>query len=384
MPRGPRNCRSTNGSKKKSGLRAGTAIARNQRSAHVVQDPLVRLRYHQLIDPNAELRNEIRRAYDEHGLGVLAVRDVPELVAKRERLLPLAAQIARQPEHQRKKWEDPKSHYNFGWSHGKEKLQDGRPDRMKGSYYNNPIYNVPTEDPELWEAYPSSARPNLWPTDAVPELEEAFMDLGQLIVRVGTLVAKHCDRYVEGAIGDHVSLPHRMEDVIRRSRCPKARLLHYFPPQEDTSTSETDGENWCGWHTDHGTLTGLVSAMYLRGDEKVASPDPSCGLHVRNRRGEVVQVSIGEDEIAYQMGEASQILSGGFLHATPHCVRAPSLSRAGGVSRNTFAVFMQPQWDTSMDPPAGYEGIAARNVPAWSLGQTFGQFTERTFQQYYQ
>ena len=30
-----------------------------------------------------------------------------------------------------------------------------------------------------------------------------------------------------------------------------------------------DAENdWCGWHNDHGTLTGLASAMYLDQDGK--------------------------------------------------------------------------------------------------------------------
>ena len=37
-----------------------------------------------------------------------------------------------------------------------------------------------------------------------------------------------------------------------------------------------------------------------------------------------------------------QIHSGGLLRATPHHVRTPSVP-AAGVSRNTFAVFMQPR-----------------------------------------
>jgi len=363
----------------KKGARPILAIAHRATKRNEV----VRLTYQELDDPHAEMVDRIQRAYDESGLGLVAVRDVPQLKEKRERLLRLAPKVARLPPDVLRELEDPKSHYNFGWSHGKERLQDGRPDRRKGSYYNNPLHNVPTDDPVLRDAYPSSARPNLWPERSMPELEDAFMDLGRLVARVGMLVAKQCDLYVEGSIGRDVALPHRMTDVLRASRCPKARLLHYFPPPDGSEGSEIDGENWCGWHTDHGTLTGLVSAMYMRGDEVVSSPDPRCGLYVRDRAGEVVQVSIMEDEIAYQMGEASQILSGGFLHATPHCVRAPTPSLAGGVSRNTFAVFMQPQWDTSMDPPPGYEGSAGRHVPAWSSGQTFGEFAERTFQQYY-
>lgn len=38
-----------------------------------------------------------------------------------------------------------------------------------------------------------------------------------------------------------------------------------------------------------------------------------------------------------------QVMSGGLLRATPHCVRAPRRDMCGGVSRNTLAVFMQPR-----------------------------------------
>lgn len=39
---------------------------------------------------------------------------------------------------------------------------------------------------------------------------------------------------------------------------------------------------------------------------------------------------------------SAQVQSGGLLRATPHYVKGPGGS-AAGVSRNTFAVFMQPR-----------------------------------------
>jgi hypothetical protein len=44
--------------------------------------------------------------------------------------------------------------------------------------------------------YPSYCRPNLWPKDDLPELEEAFKSLGELIVEVGMLLVERCDQYV--------------------------------------------------------------------------------------------------------------------------------------------------------------------------------------------
>ena len=127
-----------------------------------------------------------------------------------------------------------------------------------------------------------------------------------------------------------------------KSVVQQGRLLHYFPPESSkhdthqaaadvssnitnsnppssstlTSNKENDSskhnrqeeEDWCGWHTDHGSLTGLTSAMYMSGDEVVPSPDPQAGLYIRARQGgEVTQVRIPSDHIAYQMGEAMQV-----------------------------------------------------------------------------
>lgn len=48
------------------------------------------------------------------------------------------------PESARAQYTDPTSLYNFGWSHGVEALQDGRKDTHKGSFYANPLTDVPT------------------------------------------------------------------------------------------------------------------------------------------------------------------------------------------------------------------------------------------------
>lgn len=78
------------------------------------------------------------------------------------------------------------------------------------------------------------------------------------------------------------------------------------------------------------------------------SPDPKAGLYVRARGGEVVHVRLPPGCLAFQMGEATQIHSGGALVATPHCVRAAQGPAAVGVARNQFAVFIQPNFDEPM------------------------------------
>ena len=48
-----------------------------------------------------------------------------------------------------------------------------------------------------------------------------------------------------------------------------------------------------------------------------------------------------------------QIHSGGLLKATPHFVKTAMSHGSRGVSRSTFAVFMQPDVEEAMDIPPG-------------------------------
>ncbi|CAI7851866.1 unnamed protein product [Closterium sp. NIES-53] len=69
-------------------------------------------------------------------------------------------------------------------------------------------------------------------------------------------------------------------------------------------------------------MSGLTRAQFWRGGEAVEGSDldPSCGLYIRTRDGQIVQARIPEGCIAFQVGHAMSIQSGGLLAATPHCV----------------------------------------------------------------
>mmetsp|Transcript_15325 Transcript_15325/g.17348 ORF Transcript_15325/g.17348 Transcript_15325/m.17348 type:complete len:356 (-) Transcript_15325:113-1180(-) len=318
------------------------------------------------------LMKKIAVAYGPGGLGLLTVTGIDEYSKARLRLLPLAQKFALLPDVVKDKYKDPESTFQFGWSHGVEILQNGTPDVFKGSYYANPKLDVPSTNPKDIRRYPTYARPNIWPESELPELREAFMGLGQLVVRVGEMLAKACDHYVREKGYPNPGLEHS----TKTSPCPKARLLHYFPTP-DLKQSE---ENWCGVHCDHGTLTGLCRALYLNDDgEEVQSIDGNVGLHILDSEGKEVKVSIPTNSLAFQLGQAAQILSSGVLRATPHYVKASS---GTSYCRNTFAVFLQPHWDTPMNSsvdPYTF-GISEEQ---WRPNMNFGEFTEATINYFY-
>ncbi|CAI7896829.1 unnamed protein product, partial [Closterium sp. NIES-53] len=61
--------------------------------------------------------------------------------------------------------------YSFGWSEGKESVEAGRRDSLKASFYANPLTDTPTTDLELIRRFPTYCRPNVWPSQDLPELE---------------------------------------------------------------------------------------------------------------------------------------------------------------------------------------------------------------------
>lgn len=340
----------------------------------------VTITHSQLKDANLDLSIKIEEGFGPNGLGILSISDVPGYSLLRQNLLRLSPRLASLPEEVKNKLEDPHSRYNFGWSHGKEKLESGKADLLKGSFYANPILDIPTTEASLIERYPSYCGANIWPDKALPELEVAFKALGKLILDVGLMLAHHCDRYVSKGLT--IREDEGLKQLLLRSRCHKGRLLHYFQTQRRTCTQYGDStSSWCGWHTDHGSLTGLTCGMFMRDAIELPCPDSAAGLYIKTRSDQIVKVVFGEDEIAYQIGETAEILSGAYLCATPHCVRAPEGEEACGIERSTFALFMQPDWDEKLNFPTEVH-LHPELIPS-NGALTFGEYSEKLLDKYY-
>lgn len=241
-------------------------------AANDAQIAVVTLSYDDLLSfdpakPNAEqLMEQIEKAFGPTGLGILQVADVPEFALHRETLLPLAAKLPALPGLN--SCMDAASFYSVGWSHGKEELAPGKPDTAKGSYYANPLTQdlaqamtardgiISQAGERTAAAHPEFFAPNLWPSSSLPELEPAFCRMGQLLQRVGCLVATVCDAYCMHKHGVRTGIA----ATIRCSLNAKGRLLHYFPVEPPTTTTDGDDDGsqpWCGWHNDH------VSSRYV-------------------------------------------------------------------------------------------------------------------------
>jgi isopenicillin N synthase-like dioxygenase len=334
---------------------------------------VVNISYPELL-AEEPLISKIEEAYGPGGFGVLTISDIPGFLEKREKLLPMASKLAKLSPKDLEKLEVPEVGWSIGWSHGRESYMDV-PDFSKGSFYANPEYDEPVKNEEGYHE-------NVWPTQAFPELEPAFKSLGREICRVGYLLAKRIDRYIEYHNRDYVEGLYLHS--LKNSRQHVGRLLHYFPKQ--------DQNEWCGWHNDHCSLTGLCSALFLDEEtgeiiDSAKAQDETTGLFIRKRDKSEVKVMIPPSSLAFQIGETSQIISCGTLQATPHAVR--SSGNLGNVSRNTLAVFMEPGPDFELDTYGeDLEQIYIEHddVPSvrgrWTPGIKFSEFHNNTIKQF--
>lgn len=422
---------------------AMTEVSKNNAHGCPAKADVVCIQYSDLASATsagADISNLIEKAFGSNpsSLGIVAITDVPKLPPLRRRLLPLAQKLATLSPAQLEEVTAPEAGYQVGWSHGREKLEGDKPDFSKGSFYANPLTEDLTEamierrgyqrerqnhngshaidsnmeellswdesfqcietDDELRalaKSNPAFFAPNVWPSSHLPDLEAAFFEVGQLVHEVGTLVAKCCDSYVSSRCPGYEP---KLAKIVCHSKCCKARLLHYFACTDSvhddnnkTSTGDTQFSNWCGWHNDHGSLTGLLPAMYLDSNGNIVDcPDPEAGLYIKSRNGAIVHAKIPNNALAFQVGETMQIHTGGCLQATPHAVRG---CKGGGISRETFAVFMEPEYHSSMQLPNGRtlehtqcieaERYLPRNVRTlssrWKPGMNFGEFSDATF-----
>ena len=114
------------------------------------------------------------------------------------------------------------------------------------------------------------------------------------------------------------------------------------------------------------------------------------GLFAKNRFEEMKKIAIPKNMLGFQLGESTQIHSGGYLEATPHCVVRNEDIAGKKITRNTFALFMQPDFVEEMKVPKGIDVEKAFHTQygilqirdRWTNGMLFKDFHMKTIQHY--
>lgn len=342
-------------------------------------------------DESKNLRDEIARAFGSDGIGIIGIRNIPGFVEAKNDLLSLTHSLANLPGAELKELEVPEMLFNTGWSHGKEKLKNDTPDLNKASFYFNPLIDVPGT-PEERAKFPLAYPYNRWPkADSLPTFKRTAKRLGCLMTNVVADLTRHIDDYAHSINNEYP--PNTLHDAMVNTKKVKGRLLYYYPlsdREQAESMNQTEYEDsWIGWHNDSGFLTALSGGLFMEPDGTILPncPCDDAGLYVVDRKDQVLQVKLPSDCMGVQIGECTQIITGGAVIATPHCVKG-----APNVARTSLACFVDTPPNYLLRAPPGqcsseHLAFSSSRVPPlskrWRAGIPFGEFLETTFKMYY-
>lgn len=355
---------------------------------------LVVIEYSDLISEK-DLSDDILRAYGSESIGALAIRGIPNWEDMCKAAFPHIHRLQALSQEKLSELEDPDSMYNAGWSLGKEKMGD-TPDFSKASFYFNPLADDPC--PEFREEYPWALPRNRWPSEEdLPSFKTDVCTLGSVMKDIAVLLAKHIDSLLTLRVPGYES--GLFYNAMLTSMKAKARALYYYPitPNTNTSsTSSTSTDNWIAWHNDSGFLTCLAGEIFLdhATGAIITNPEPEhAGLWIADRESQERKITIPSDCLGIQVGECLQIISGGLLVATPHCVQG--CRHSSGVARVSLPCFIDTPPTFPLSIPKGcvredvFRNTVAKRVPPLSErwahdGESFATFLGNTFRVYYE
>ena len=305
-----------------------------------------------------DITKYIQNGFGEGSLGAIIITDVPNMKERRLSLLKLVKEMGELPQDVLEKYERPDIKYSLGWSRGKEMLKDN----VKGSLYVDPF----------------NEENNYWP---VKDLEYNCLSMSKIMYNVGYKVLLGCDKYLENIINDY-------ENILSKNLTEtKGRLLHYY----ENNSKDKSEDNICSWHLDHGGLTVLTKSLYLDKYYREQSENDSDGLYIKDKMGINHHVKIPEDSLLCQIGETLQILSGGYLKATPHCVNMSNSKTTRETyplfidCHNSFRILKKEWYKDDYLINEGIDGIKGIS-PLYKRCEnciTYGDFVNKTLNTYY-
>lgn len=224
------------------------------------------------------------------------------------------------PLEERMKLDNRLSPHFRGYTRMGTEITQGRADAREQIDYSpdrEPVTGYPPEQP-----YWLLQGPNIWPDEALPELEPAAMAWAELMSKVGNELLR--------AIAVSLELPEDyFDEPFRDTPAWMGKLVHYVG-----GVVESAGDQGVGSHADYGFVTLLLQDDV--GGLEVLPPGASEWVPVEPLPGALV----------VNLGEMLEVATEGYLAATIHRVQAPP----PGVDRYSVPFFWSPRLDAVIDP----------------------------------
>lgn len=255
-----------------------------------------------------------------HTVGFFHITNYGAAPGQVDELFDLTRRFFELPLEERLRIHNRKSPHFRGYAGLGTEITRGRPDsreQIDFSPEREPVAGYPADEP-FWLLQ----GPNLWPRQALPELEQRSMAWAALMSTVGAELLS--------AIAVALDLPEDyFAEPFEGTPAWMAKLVHYVG-----GVVEGAGSQGVGSHADYGFVTLLLQ-------------DQVGGLEVLpHGTDEWVPVTPIHEALVVNLGEMLEVATEGYLAATIHRVTAP----APGVDRYAVPFFWSPRLDAVIDP----------------------------------
>lgn len=237
------------------------------------------------------------------------------------------------PEASRREISNLNSAQFRGWTRVASEHTAGVPDRREQIDIGpeRAVLDLGPADPD----YLRLVGPNQWPS-AVPELRPVVLTW----LREADRVARTVLGLLAEALGQDPAWFDRWFDEEAVSN---TKLVHY-PARPAGPAGDDTSSQGVGAHKDYGWL-----ALVLQDDHS--------GLQVRSEEGSWIEATPTRGTLVFNVGEALEVATGGYLRANVHRVVAPE----DGADRYSVPFFLAPRLDAVVEPLTLPDHLAAQS-----------------------
>ncbi len=320
---------------------------------------LVKIDYSVLNNQTSDLSEEIVKAFGKQGLGLIAIKNIPNLKQARQNILKKGFEFYHLDDRILKKLEKPEINYMVGFNRGRS-YTENEFEYLTNAFYARTQNDRPSfkYDKALEEKYK-----NVWPDEKdIKDFKKFYFEMGNIMHNILVLLLKHVDEYMKKIIkkdkvnNNNYEIKNNFLDFAKKNDSV-CRLITYFPIDSldkdilKIKDAEKLKKNWCGWHRDFGLLTALCHPIYFNKKGEII-PNIKSGLKVQDRQNKFHDLKYEEDEVLVQSGDAAFFISGGNIISTPHSVKITEGIR-NDIYRATFVNFFDPPYDYELFLPEG-------------------------------
>lgn len=325
-----------------------------------------------MISERANLSALIDQAFGYHGLGIICIKEIPNIKSLRSNLFESTIKLLRSSHHQLQSIS--RNDFNrekLGWE-----LTDSYTNSTHDTYLKGfRAICFPIESIDKTNIFPS------W----IPDFKPSLVDISLILRETQLKLLYHIDKFLVEKTGKKLISEIVSKHFNGEMPLNDAQRINIYKPRQKVENSMV-----AGWHTDFGLSTGLIFPGYFKVDSFEEVQAVGSSLCVKDRDDSIHRIEYLSDEMVIQAADILYLLSDGHILSTPHAVKIEKEIPVDAY-RITLVDFLHMNNDYCLNLPEGVnkEDLIGRNpfkdymMTDWKEGIRYKEYFNTVLDKYY-